>query len=401
MRALATLYHKMGYVVLGCDESFSFDLINELEESIKVEDISNHKIDSKFKYIVGDTFLAHPTVKMIKSLGFDINSYKDELESLRFNLKVAVCGSHGKTTTTKLLSTLLNSSSVVGDGSAEYKDRNILVFEACEYKNTFLSYYPNIGVFLNCDYDHVDFFKNVDEYKNAFITFAKQCSKVIYNKDDNYLNDILHNDKYSFSLKDITSDLYCEYSDYLGGYNLKLKYKDEANEIYLPMKGIHMIYNFLASYLTCRVIGLNHQEAIVHLNDFQMPKRRLEHKTLNDNILVLDYAHHPTEIEMVYKALREMYKDKNLIAIYEGHTLSRSLYFKEEIRKALSLFDDAYLYPIFYSREKKDKKEKEYYRYLHLKLINNKKISKILNDKNNVITFLGAGEIYKLYRKID
>ena len=157
MRALSLLYKKMGHTVLGCDVSEAFDLINDFDGDILVEDITNHSIDKSYTYIIGNTFSAHPLVNMINALNCNAITYKEAINNLEFEMKIAVSGSHGKTTTTKLLGTLLDSSMIVGDGSAEYKVGENLVYEACEYKNTFLSYTPEIGIILNCDYDHVDY----------------------------------------------------------------------------------------------------------------------------------------------------------------------------------------------------------------------------------------------------
>lgn len=400
MRALSLLYKKMGHAVMGCDVFEAFDLVNDFDSNILVEDITNHSINNSYTYIIGNTFLTHPLVKMIKALNCNTLTYKDAINNLDFDIKIAVSGSHGKTTTTKLLGTLLDSSMIVGDGTAEYKDGENLVFEACEYKNTFLSYNPEIGVVLNCDYDHVDFFKTEEDYTDAFYEFAKKCKVVVYNRDDELLKKIEHKYKFSFSIKDKNADLYCEYIPCEIGYSLKLYYASKIKYICIPFEGEHMIYNFLAAYLAARLSGVEHEDIEDRMLNFEMPKRRMLEKNKDGVVLVLDYAHHPTEIKKTCEALRKKYKNKHLIAIYEGHTLTRSIYFKEEIKAALSMFDEAYLYPVYLSRESDLKGVSIFYRFMKFKMISNRRIKKCLKNKDNIIVFMGAGKIDKYYDQI-
>ena len=400
MRALATYYHKCGKTVMGCDKTEAMDLVCELEQSIYVEDISNHTIDKNFIYIVGNSFLDHPKVVMMKNLGCIVREYREIIEELVYDTKIAVSGSHGKTTTTKMLSTILDSSSIVGDGSATYVDQDYLVFEACEYKNTFLAYHPEIAVILNCDHDHVDYFKTKADYINSFIEFSKNSKVIVYNKDDINLKELKHKNGYTFSLKDKESDLYCEYKEKKIGYKLKLYYCGKVAEMYFPYDGIHMIYDFLACYLTARLLGVEHDDIVYRLDSFIMPKRRMEINKKNNTILVLDYAHHPSEIESTYKALRKKYPNHKVVGIYEGHTLSRSLYFKNEIKENLKKFDDAYLYPLYLSRESDMSGVKEFYKELRIKLISKWRMNQYLKKENVVLVFMGAGKIDKYYKEI-
>lgn len=393
MRALANLLYKMGNKISGCDIEESMCIKDELPDEIYVEDIRIAKPVKSFVYIIGNTFVNHPFVNIIKGLGLTYLLYKEMIEKLNFNTKIAVCGTHGKTTTCNFIKTLGGMSSLVGDGTASYVNDMEFVYEACEYKNTFLSYNPDVTVALNVDYDHVDFFKTPEEYQKAFYDFINRSKIVIYNYDDLFLRSICKSNKYSFSIENAKAYLYCKYKIVDTGYQLKLYYNNIEKDVFLPLYGKHNIYNYLASYLTSLVLAKNESEIIERTIKLSLPKRRAQEYILDCNCLISDYAHHPNEILALFDFVNHKYSDYKKVIIYEGHTLSRSIHFISEIKKSLKKFDEAYLFPLFFSREEKSKKEKKYYRYLNLKKYKRKYVMKIIKMKKFVVIFAGAGAI--------
>lgn len=385
--ALANLLKEMDYNVLGCDIK---DVILKNNIDFIVEDIRYHKPNKNYNYIYGNSFKDHFLIKLLKSLNYNVISYKEFISQLPFKTKIQVSASHGKTFTTSLLSHILASSALIGDGTSRYQSDIEFVYEGCEYQNTFLSYNPDILLFLNIDYDHVDFFKTEEDYFNSFKLMSNKSKTLICNKNMN----IEHPNKYTYSLEDEDCNLYGTILEANSDYSiLKLKYKDSIYTIKTPFITKYEIENLLGSILTCLLLGRNIKEIEERLNIFQRPKRRLEIIDINNNPIILDYAHHPTQLKALYEYINNKYKDKKKIIIFESHTISRSLYFKEEYKKVLSLYNKVYLYPIYVIREKDSLKKKEFYRYLNYPKYNKRKILNNLKKENVVIIFAGAGNI--------
>ena len=391
--ALASLLIQMGHNVKGCDTK---EAIEAYHGSLDVEDIREFKALDDRTYIIGNSFVNSYQAALVKMLKLDYFLYPQMIDRLEFGTKIQVSGSNGKTFTTALISHLLASSALIGDGSAKYVNMMEFVYEGCEYKNTFLNYHPDVLVLLNVDYDHIDFFKTKNEYEEAFYQMSCQSKTLIYNLDDNALKTINHKNKYSFSLSNKDATLYCKTITKTNeGYILRLKYFDKEKEFLFPFYAKHNIYNFLAAFLTGLILGRNEDEMIQRLKNFKRPNRRLNEYIIGNNIVINDYAHHPTQIKSLYEYLSSKYPSYKKIIVFEGHTLSRSLYFKKDYKEALSKFDKVYLYPIYYARENKDKQEKEFYGYLKYKKYERSFIKKELTYNNVVIVFAGAGIIYK------
>ncbi len=391
--ALASLLIQMGHNVRGCDIK---EAIQSYQGYLEVEDINSFKALDNMTYIIGNSFTSSYQALLVKSLGLKYITYPSMIDKLEFGTKIQVSGSNGKTFTTALISHMLASSALIGDGSAKYVNNMEFVYEGCEYKKTFLNYHPDILVLLNVDYDHVDFYKTKYEYEEAFYQMSCQAKTLIYNLDDNVLKMINHKNKYSFSLSNKDATLYCKTITKTNeGYILRLKYFDKEKEFLLPFYAKHNIYNFLAAFLTGLILGRNEDEMIQRLKSFKQPNRRLNEYIIGNNIVINDYAHHPTQIKSLYEYLSSKYPSYKKIIVFEGHTLSRSLYFKKDYKEALSKFDKVYLYPIFYARENKSKQEKEFYGYLKYKKYERSFIENELTNNNIVIVFAGAGTINK------
>lgn len=386
-QALASLLIQMGHKVSGVDKK---EAILNYKGRIDVEDINFFKPQRGYFYIYGNAFKDHPLTLLIKSLGYDIKSYKEALAELPFHTKIQVSASHGKTFTTSLLAHMLASSCLVGDGSAKYQNNLEFVYEGCEYQNTFLSYCPNILIILNIDYDHVDFFKTREQYFEAFRNASKNASTLII--EDSIRLD--HPNKHSFSLSNEEAELYGKIILENEEYSLiRLKYKDMIKEIKSPFVTKYENENLLAAILACLLLGRSLDEVLGRLKSFKRPKRRMDVRHVKNKILVLDYAHHPSQLKALYEYINNSFPSLKKLIIYEGHTLSRSLYFKREYKDTLAKFDKVYLYPIYYAREEKCKSEREYYRYLKFPKYKRKSLIKDFKKNNFVFIFAGAGEI--------
>jgi UDP-N-acetylmuramate--alanine ligase len=310
--------------------------------------------------------------------------------------QICIAGSHGKTTTTAMVSHILKDCCyLIGDGSGGYSKNKILVIEACEYKNTFLNYNPFISLVLNVDYDHPDFFKNEEEYKEVFKMFIDKSLISIVNGDDDNLQN-LKLECISFGIDD-DSDLKFSIKK---SNNRMYIYIDESEFIFKHF-GIHYAYDFVGAYIIAKLMRLSDCEIKNRLNTFKLPNRRLTKYYKNKITYICDYAHHPTEIEKVYQTLQSEYPNKNIVCFFEPHTYSRTLAFKDDFKRVLGLFAKTYLFRTFGSREKCDSSlDNKIINDLGYSTITESEIVNFHFDTNNIYLFLGAGTIDNILRKI-
>lgn len=388
LSALAKILCGMGHIVKGVDVEEDFYTLKK-NSAIQVESFSNMKLNKSYFYIIGNAFVKHSVVKYLQNMNYYSMLYP---EFLNFYFKdkrwINVSGTSGKTTTTKMLATLFpKTTSLIGDGSYQVGEDDFFILESCEYRNTFLNYHPYISLILNVNYDHIDFFKTKEEYEKSFIQFAKQSKICIVNGDEFYYRD-QHIITYGMKPN----------NDVIFSYE-KGKVTILRKVFEMPIIGLKYAYDFVGAYLVAKL--LNQQDYIVQsrMQNFIMPKRRFEQTILKNQIIISDYAHHPNEIAAILESLQEQYHSKQKICIFEPHTISRLQCFIEQYKNILSQFDECYLYPLFSSAreshnivlEKKLYKELEFPNYdFHTKNL-------LLEKKNAVIAFLGAGVIDRAY----
>lgn len=390
MSALAKILYDQGHKVLGVDIDDYFYTQNDFID-IKIESFSKMNLNKNYIYIIGNAYKAHSVSSFIINSGYKYYYYADFIKHYFKEYKfIAITGSHGKTTSTKMLSSLIDSSYLIGDGTGSGKNKENFIIEACEYKDTFLTYNPNISLVLNIDYDHPDYYKNIEQYIESFKKFIYNSELCIVNGDDKNIRKIIDNSIITYGLND-NNDVIFEYE--IINKNTIVKILDE--KFIIPYPGLHYAYNFVGVYLIAKLYDLHDNEIKNKILNFKLPKRRLEHKTINNIDVIFDYAHHPTEITCVYNTLKEIYQNKKIIAVFQPHTISRSIALKKEFKMALDLFDHAYLVKTFTSaRENSDDvMENEIFNYWGYKVLSINEISNILSNEN-VYIFLGAGDIY-------
>ena len=284
---------------------------------------------------------------------------------------IAVSGTHGKTTTTSMLTHILLESdadptvSVGGmldriGGNIRVGDSKVFLTEACEYTNSFLEFYPKYAIILNVEEDHLDFFKDIDDIKHSFHQFASQTSEdgmIIINGDMEHTEEILQglkrrsvtfglNPDNDYSAADIVFDK-------LGNpaFTLLVHGKPEGR-IRLSVKGIHNVTNCLAAVACALDLGISMDTIIDGLYSFGGTKRRFEYKgSIGEVRVVDDYAHHPTEITATLTAAKELEHD-DLWVIFQPHTYSRTIAFLDDFATALSAADHVVLADIYAAREK-------------------------------------------------
>lgn len=283
---------------------------------------------------------------------------------------IGVAGTHGKTTTTSMIVTMLelagkDPAAVIGgklpliDGYGKAGSGNSIVIEACEYSETFLHLTPYIGVILNIDNDHLEYYGTMGRLKMAFQKFALLSRTVVFNLDDpNTLAVVNSIDRpvLSFGIEQEARFRAVNIREYRPGfYEFDVK-ELEAHfaHIRLGVPGYHNIYNALAMCCCVRPLGLQPEDAERAAANFKGSGRRFEIKgECNGAVIVDDYAHHPTELAATLKTAREMGYQR-VIAVHQPFTYSRTKSLMQDFADVLKTADQVVLLPIMGSREVDD-----------------------------------------------
>ena len=285
----------------------------------------------------------------------------------RYNRSIAVSGTHGKTSTTAMLSQVLigsgfDPSAIIGGklpfigGNSYVGQSDIIVCEACEYVDTFLELTPYISIILNVDADHLDYFKDLDHIKRSFNKFAKQTTGalVINGDDENTVDAVKDVDlpKVTFGFNS-TNDYYADNLKTQGAYSTFdfMHNGEKLCVIELVVPGTHNIYNALAAAATAAYLGATPAEISQNLHKFTGVHRRFEILGKPQGITVADdFAHHPTELTTTLNAAMNM-GFNTVWAVFQPHTFSRTAMLMDDFAKALSIPDKAIISEILPVRE--------------------------------------------------
>ena len=283
---------------------------------------------------------------------------------------IAVAGTHGKTTTTSMLTHILLQGQLdptvsVGGmldrigGNIRVGQSNVFLTEACEYTNSFLEFHPLYSIILNVEEDHMDFFKDLEDIKHSFHLFASQTAPdglIIINGDMEHTDDILKDlpqKAITFGLNgdnDYTATDISFNKEGNGSYQLVVD-GENMGPVSLKVKGRHNIMNSLAAIACARALGLPMQQILTGLLSFGGTHRRFEYKgNIGDVIVIDDYAHHPTEIKATLTAARE-YPHDELWVVFQPHTYTRTKAFLHQFAEVLTLADHVVLADIYAARE--------------------------------------------------
>ena len=287
-----------------------------------------------------------------------------------YDTPIAISGTHGKTTTTSMVSHILLEGkcdptiSVGGilpaiGGNIRVGESETFVTEACKYTNSFLSFFPKISIILNIDADHLDFFKDLDDIRHSFRRFAELLPSdgtLIINADIPDYQEITKElpcrvvtygleQEADYQAKDITFDKY--------GHASFTVYKNgrKTGSYYLRVPGMHNVSNALASIALGHLLGLTEEVIIKGLGSFTGTDRRFQYKGEVAGVTVIDdYAHHPTEIEATLHAAGN-YPHQKIWCVFQPHTYTRTKALLPEFAKALTLADHVVLADIYAARE--------------------------------------------------
>ncbi|HAB97426.1 MAG TPA: UDP-N-acetylmuramate--L-alanine ligase, partial [Enterococcus sp.] len=366
-------------------------------------------IQPEMVIIQGNAFPdTHEEIVRAKELGLEVTRYHDFIgQFIQPYTSIAVTGSHGKTSTTGLLSHVLSgirpTSFLIGDGTGHGEpDAEFFSFEACEYRRHFLAYSPDYAIMTNIDFDHPDYFHSIEDVFSAFQSMASQVKKGIFAfGDDEYLRKLEAdvpiyyygvNDNDDVQAKNIERTTQgSEFDVFIHGENI--------GHFVLPAFGQHNINNALSVIAVAYKEGLDMKEVAAEMISFPGVKRRFSEKIVADMTIVDDYAHHPAEIKATIDGARQKYPEKEIIAVFQPHTFTRTIALMDEFAEALDLADHVYLCDIFGSaRESRgDVKIEDLGNKIQKggTVIKEENVSPLLDHQNAVVIFMGAGDVQK------
>ena len=327
---------------------------------------------------------------------------------------IAIAGTHGKTTTSTILSHLfyennISFTSFIGGISENYNSnliengQDIVLVEADEFDRSFLTLYPNIACITSVDSDHLDIYDSGKELEESFKKFAKNIKKqgVLFNSFDLPFNGISYgfNSKAQYSIEN-----YKIQDDHV---LFNIRYNNRiCKNIRFNMPGKHNACNALAAFAICNLLKMKEDDLVKSFATFKGVKRRFSYVLKSPKILIDDYAHHPKEIQAIYDSVQSLYPKKKIMAVFQPHLFSRTRDFMNEFASELSKFNEIVLMEIYPAREDPingiDSSEL-------LKRIDNgnKKllgkmelITHIVKSKVDVVVMMGAGDISDEVNKV-
>ena len=316
--------------------------------------------------------LGIPTYERAKFLGLLLKSYE---------MPICISGTHGKTTTTSMVSSIFidaNMDPNVQVGSKYEKLNNTnyrlgnsgyFILEACEYVDSFLNFPHHCATILNIEAEHLDYFSDIEDIKKSFKHFILMLPEngiLVINQDDTHCMEVLEDCKddltrknvriFKFSLSDPDAYIYAKnFSVNMKGFytfDVTDPRNGETYNFYLTVPGIHNVYDALAAITTCQAYGIKFEDMQKSLSKFCGAKRRFEYKkTIAPNVeLFDDYAHHPTEIKATLAAAKQKEHNK-IIAAFQPHTFSRTKELLDDFAHAFVDADIVLFMDIYAARE--------------------------------------------------
>lgn len=408
MSALAGILKDLGYEVKGSDNDNHYFTEEGLKEkNIEVLSYDPKNIQEGMYIIKGGAIKDdNPEVQRALELGLKIHPYEEMVAKLTTMFQtITIAGCHGKTTTTSMLSHVLDelrgANYLIGDGTGHAnKENKYFVLEACEYKRHFLAYHPYYAIITNIDLDHVDYYQDIDDVISAYTEYANNAEKMVIACGDDPYTHSLEVDKPIFYYGlDEDNDIIAKEVEYTeNGTSFDVFIEDNYyGHFDLKLFGKHMLLDALAVISFCYYERLEVKEVSKTLKTFEGAKRRFTEYPVLDNIVIDDYAHHPAEIRATLKAVNQKYPDKKTVVVFGPHTYSRTKAFKDDYIDVLSKVDKAYIMDIYGARENQEDfditSEDLIKEIPNSESISKDQIDKLLGAHNSVIIFMSPNDI--------
>ncbi len=374
MSSLAEMTRRAGYLVGGSDRSENAQTLSLKRQGIPV--FSSHAAENVADYdaVVYTVAIGsdNPELLAAATAGKPIFSRADYLGYLMmaYKTRIGVSGMHGKSTCTAMCAqifleaadpTVLCGAQLQALGNSTFcmgREREHMIFEACEYMDSFLDFNPTLAIILNVGLDHVDYFENMEQIRASFLHFAERVGKggtVLYNADDKETQAALvgfAGKRVTFGL-DASADFTARALSYHNAMTEFDFYRGEELICHIRLRayGRHNIYNALAAASAAMLCGISPAQIATALSVFEGARRRMEYKgTLSGAAVYDDYAHHPDEIRATLSGALDMGYDRVLCA-YQPHTYSRTAGLFEEFSAAFGACDRVYFADIYAARE--------------------------------------------------
>ena len=420
MSALARYFSKIGKHVAGYDKT-----ITEITSNLEKNGIQIHFNDSvvsipkKFQNKKNTLVVFTPAVpsnhlelNFFMDQGFQIMKRAEVLGLITKNtFCFAVAGTHGKTTTSAILGHIMQpykATSFLGGISENYESNlifgaeEISVVEADEFDQSFLQLSPNIACITSMDADHLDIYGEHSSLVDSFKKFANQVTEVLIVAKGTGIEGL------SYALNEDADYKITNIRQADGYYIFDVKTPNsEVSDIEFSLPGKHNIMNALAAIAMADSYGVSLESIKKSLRSFKGVERRFSYKIKTDALtLIDDYAHHPTEINVVYDSIKELYPTQKNVVIFQPHLFSRTKDFIEDFAIALAQFDEILLLDIYPAREEPIEGVSSL--WLLEKILNkNKKITHknnlvkdIKNSNASIVAMLGAGDIGKMVEDV-
>lgn len=347
-----------------------------------------------------------------------------------WSIRIGVAGTHGKTTTSSMLSSVLDASGsqpslFIGgiikglNTNARLGSEDYVIFEADEYDRTFLALPPTHAIITNVEADHLDIYSDLQDMKNTFIRYANSVPEdgkvIICYDDENARSLIPYIDRlYVTYGTDPRSDFYIHDIEIKENTEFSISYKGQSiGHFQITQLGLHMILNAAAALVTAYLLFQDMSAAAKGISTFAGVERRFELRHEHGEIKFYDdYAHHPTEIRATLEAVKAHFPDQRLIAVFQPHLFSRTRDFLDDFAKSLTLADIVFVTSIYPAREKpiKGVHAESIVDIMKKTGFNNVTFVKDKNDlplfinplihKNDIIMSIGAGDIWMTLDKI-
>lgn len=359
--------------VSGSDfkESKALNTVRKMGASVKGEHHGDNIFDQDLVVYTAAIKQDNPEIIKAKELNIPLMTRSQFLGHLMDNFtdSVGIAGTHGKTSTTSMLTSIaiesgLDPTVLVGahiptiDSNYRVGSTEVMVVESCEYSRSFLDFPPRIAVLLNIEEDHVDCYKNIDEVKEAFKTYVSKVKEngfIVANADDDNIIEILKEtdknvitfgiDKGAYRAKDLTvnEDGFYNFNFYEGN-NLLFN-------VQMPVTGKFNIYNIMAASIAAMILGAENEKIKEGILAYKGVDRRLQELgTLNGIRFIDDYGHHPTEVKVALETVKN-YKHNKLFVVEQPHTFSRLHHFFNDFTEVFDGADHLILLPVFAARE--------------------------------------------------
>ena len=420
MSALARLCLKEGCEVYGYDKTSS-DITEQLikngikiifDDSVKA--LQNLLLSTDVQIVYSAAIPDfHPQLVFLKKQGNNVIKRAEFLAKVCINKKtLAVAGTHGKTTTSSILTHIFSKTnqsfiSVMG-GFFNNDSSNLIqtgsesiIVEADEYDRSFLHLNPTIACITSVEADHLDIYESEDIFLEAFVQFSKKVS-----------NELIV--AYGLPISGLTYGIEVA-ADYKA-FNLKITEKGyrfdlttpnrEFKDIFFNQMGIHNVSNALCAVAMADQAGIDINKSLLALESFPGVYRRMNLYRWRDTVIIDDYAHHPSEIDSVFETIKTFYPKQKNCVVFQPHLFSRTRDFMNDFKTTLSKFDEVILMDIYPAREEPIKGVNakilfDGISHTNKEYIEKNQIKKILKSSNaDVFALLGAGDIGEEIKKL-